>query len=291
MRRLRLLLAIVASAAAACADDLSPRSLLVDLRVLALVATPLECGPDEAVTVRPHVVPPPGVAVVDERWSFCPLTTGASGGHRCVVAECEVPLTPLAGSAPGAATVSASPGALARECLARLTVGTGPVAPPAELPDPVPTVFRYVVTASDGERREAIQIVPLHVREAPTDRNAPPAVRSVSIGGRPMTPGVSAPPLAPGASLEVRVILDPASAQPYVDAAGVSLVESLVVSFYTTAGRFDFDRANGPDAAAVLKHEEVEPGTVTAQVWAVARDLRGGETVVGPFAVPVQASP
>ncbi len=60
-----------------------------------------------------------------------------------------------------------------------------------------------------------------------------------------------------------------------------------MVSFYTTAGRFDYDWANGPDAIVTLKPEELAAGTTEAAVWVVARDLRGGQTVGGPFRVVV----
>jgi hypothetical protein len=148
-----------------------------------------------------------------------------------------------------------------------------------------------VVRASDGSSRETVQRLPLHPAGAPADRNLPPEIVSVEIGGRPVepagTPGGGADPvLAPGGALDVRVLLTPESAQPYVE-GGRDLVESLVVSFYATAGRFDFDWANGPDALVTLKHEEIPPGTADAEVWVVARDLRGGQAVDGPFRVAI----
>jgi TonB family protein len=51
------------------------------------------------------------------------------------------------------------------------------------------------------------------------------------------------------------------------------------------AGRFDFDRGSGPDARVKLEDEAIAPGTGAAQIWAVARDGRGGQSVVGPFEV------
>jgi len=89
------------------------------------------------------------------------------------------------------------------------------------------------------------------------------------------------------ATLGFAAALDPASAEGYLDPAGRPVVESLPVSFYTTAGRFDYDRALGPDARVKLKHERIAGGTAEALLWAVARDLRGGETVAGPFAVSI----
>jgi hypothetical protein len=142
-------------------------------------------------------------------------------------------------------------------------------------------VFRYLARASDGESREAIELVPFYPGGAPSPRKRPPAIEFVQIG---VVDGGAGPTLAPRARLEVRVQLDPESADTYVDDAGKTLQETLVVSFFTTAGRFDFDRANGPDARVELKYE------------ALRRRGRGmggrdgparGQTVAGPFQVPI----
>ena len=276
-------LALLASAALACGADFTPRSVVADLRVLAILASPLEAGPEDVVRVTASIVPPPAATVTATRWTFCPFSIGASVGYACAVPSCEVELL----SDPDGA-VLASPGALARQCLAQLAAaGAAPPGIPAQLPDQVSTVFRLVVTASDGQTREAVQPLPLYPGGAPAQRNVPPVIRSTSIGGQAVAPGDTAPALEPGRSLPFEVALDPASAQPYTGAAGEALTESLVVSFYTSAGRFDYDRASGPDASATLKYEQIGEGVTEAQLWAVARDLRGGETVVGPFTVPI----
>jgi hypothetical protein len=281
---------LVLLAAAGCGAEFTPRSALADLRVLAIRATPLEVGPAESVTLDAVRVPPPGATLVEERWTFCPFSIGSSAAYACAVPACETPLA-AAGSPTEhvSAPVTATPYALALDCLALL--GGLPPEIPAELPEKVEVLFRYVVRASDGSSRETVQRLPLHPAGAPADRNLPPEIVSVEIGGRPVepagTPGGGADPvLAPGGALDVRVLLTPESAQPYVE-GGRDLVESLVVSFYATAGRFDFDWANGPDALVTLKHEEIPPGTADAEVWVVARDLRGGQAVDGPFRVAI----
>ncbi len=288
--------------AAACSDDFTPRSVLADLRVLAIEASPLEAGPGERVTLRAVRLPPPdaGDLRIAEHWTFCPFSVGATVGFACAVPACEVSLDGTGGgdpsgsqsavADPGAigASVTADPGALAQQCLAELAArGALPPDVPTELPRKVDTIFRYTASAPDGSTREAVQLVPFYPGGAPSPRNAAPVVREVDVGGSPLRPGESGPALAPGASLEVRAQLDPASAQIYVDDTGVTLQETLVVSFFTTAGRFDFDRANGPDARVKLKHEQIGPADAQALVWVVATDLRGGETVQGPFLVPI----
>jgi hypothetical protein len=283
MRRAHRWLALAGAASLACGTDFTPRSVLADLRVLAVVPTPLEVGPGEAVSATARTLPPPGATITGERWSFCPFTLGGTAAYACAAPACEVPLQPGPDGA-----VAFDPAALARQCLTTLAAGGGvPAGIPAELPATLPTQLRYVVTSSDGQEREAVQQVPLWTAGAPADRNVPPVVVSTSIGGQVLQAGATAPPLAPGGQLEVRVLLDPAGAQRYTGGAGEPLTESLLVSYYTTAGRYDYDWVNGPDAVAHLKYEQIDASVTQAQVWVVARDLRGGEVVVGPFLVPV----
>lgn len=295
MRALRL--APVLLLAAGCGTDFTPRSVVFDARVLAVVADPLEVGPSDPVTLTAFRVGAPGGTIVSETWSFCPFSAGSQTGYACAVPECETtlssaqaPAVPLVPAYGPSASITATPGALALACLAALSgSGTPPAGGTGALPEKVEVLFRYTVTASDGSSRESVQRLPLYPAGAPADRNLPPSIDSVAIGRTVVWAGGAAtgavpPALATGVDQEV--LVDVSGAQTYVE-GGRTLTEQLVVSFYTTAGRFDFDFANGPAASVTLKRESVAAGTVEAQVWAVARDLRGGETVVGPFAVPV----
>jgi hypothetical protein len=276
----RRLVAATVLALAACGEDFQERSQLRDLRILALVAAPLEVGPGETVAIRPVVDVPGGAPIAAESWTFCPFTLGASASFACVDPACEVPVA----AAPDG-SITADPLALARACLARFAGGAPPAGVPAELPERVETVFRYRVEAA-GDVREAIARIPFHPRGAPGERNLPPEILGVEIGGLPVTAGAGAAPVAEGATVEVRVLLDPASAQPYVDESGRRVTESLIVSFYASAGEWDADRADGPDARRGLEVKDLG-GAPSVEVWAVARDLRGGEAVAGPFTVPV----
>ncbi len=294
MRAPRFTSLFLVLAGAACSADFTPRSVLADLRVLAIQAVPLEAGPGESVTLTPVRLAPPGkgATIADERWSFCPFSVGASVGYACAVPACEVALHPdgvPSGDPVFGVAVTADPGALAQQCLAQLAAqGGAPPSVPSQLPQKVDMVFRYVATASDGETREAVQLVPFYLGGAPAIRNLPPAIQEVDIGGQKVSGGDTGPALVPGAQLEVRVQLDPSSIQSFVDDTGRTLDETLVVSFFTTAGRFDYDRANGPDARVKLKYDKIGASDTAAQLWAVATDLRGGETVAGPFTVPIQ---
>jgi hypothetical protein len=84
------------------------------------------------------------------------------------------------------------------------------------------------------------------------------------------------------------VSIDPASFQPYPAGTDRTVLETVVVSFFTTAGRFKDDRgqalAGSPQTSVSLEARELGSAR-QALVWAVARDLRGGEAVAGPLTV------
>ncbi|HET7753728.1 MAG TPA: hypothetical protein VFK85_07440, partial [Anaeromyxobacteraceae bacterium] len=267
----------------ACSSDLPSRSQLADARILAVIAEPLEIAPGESVSLRPVTWTPPGDAVAAHEWRFCPFTLGAASGYACALPACEVALVPAADGA-----VTADPLALAQQCLATAAAagGTAPEGIPSEIPDRVELAFRYRVTTTAGTVRDAVALVPFYARGVPVPRNLSPVIERVEIGGIALAPGGEGPPLRAGAELELRVVLDPASAQPYTDLLGAPAVEALVVSFFATAGKLDGDRADGPDARQILKGEDLG-ADAAAEVWVVARDLRGGQAVSGPYRVPI----
>lgn len=276
MRRDPRPLLLAALLAAACAEEYAPESYLDDLRVLALLAEPLEVGPGDGLDVAAVTHARPDDPLAEERWSFCPLTTGAGGAFACVAPVCETDL------GPGPA-VSLVPSDLAAACLAAL----GGLPDGAELPDAVESVVRYRARSASGQERQAVQRVPLWTSGPPPDPNLPPVLLGVEIDGVPAVEGALAATVVPGGGVPVRVRIDPASVQTYVDGAGRTLSESIVVFFYATAGRFDAERATGPEALVRFEANELEPGQVEAEVWAVARDLRGGQVAAGPFRIAI----
>ena len=210
------------------------------------------------------------------------MSIGASTGYACAVPQCETQLATSGGA------VTFNPGDLTRACAAQFA-GQGQV--PVDLPDQLVTLVRYVATFTDlaggVQTREAVQRLTLYTKADPATRNHAPIITGVQIGGRDVLGGAIPPTLALGQGLEIRVLVDPTSAERYVDASGSTLQESIVVSYYTTAGRFDYDRASGPDARVNLDHESIPAAVNEALVYVVARDLRGGEAVAGPFRVAV----
>lgn len=276
-RSLAVSLFAVLLLSAGCTNDFSPQSDLLGLRVLALVADPLELAPGEPVTIQPRSHVPPGSTVVEQRWTFCPVSAGAVAAYACAVPQCEVDLP----AAPdGSAT--ANPTAVLLQCLGI----TGGVVP-SGVPDQLLTVFRYRVTTDLGESREAVLQIPQWTRRAPTTPNLPPVILGVEIGGQAAQVGVPTAPLPVDGLLAVRLLIDPLSVQSFVDAAGVTQSETMTGYFYTTAGTFSAGITTGTDTTSDLEGTGLLPGQATAEVWVVALDLRGGQSVAGPFTVPI----
>jgi hypothetical protein len=271
-----------------CADTFTPASVVEDLRVLALVASPPEVGLGETVTVRPvDARPLADLAPLTERWTFCPFSLGASTGYACAVPLCETPLVAVGGA------VTLDPTRLAQDCLALLG-GSLPADPGGGLPASVDVLVRYVV--SDGATtREAVQRIPVTTTGPPPARNRAPVISGISIGGQPAIDcgAAGAPDPCPtsgelgAANLPIAVSIDPTSIDTYLDGTGRIVTETIAVSFFTTAGRFTEERGQAPLATTELKHESVPAGTTAARLWVVARDLRGGEATAGPFELTV----
>ncbi len=295
-----LLLPLAALLLGGCADTFTPASVVEDLRVLAIVADPPEVrppaapgAPTETVTLRATVVAPPASpggppatpAPADVRWTFCPFSVGASSGYACAVPSCETPLAPAADG-----SVSVDPLVLGAACLSSLG-GSLPGAPAGSgLPDQVEVLVRYVATL-DGLRREAVQRIPVWITSPPAtqERNANPLVSGFLVGAG-CAGGASGCSVA---SVALSVTIDPASFQPYPAGPDRTVEETVVISFFTTAGRFTDERdqatVEAPQGGTTLEATELA-GATEAWVWAVARDLRGGEAVAGPvrvvFSVP-----
>lgn len=271
-------------AALGCDSDFLPESYLDGLRVLALPATPVELGPADSVTVRPRVYLPAGETVTSAAWTFCPFSAGAVAGFACAVPTCEVPLSPAADG-----SVSATPLVLASACAAKLSAGgagTGKGVPD-EIPEKLEVLFRYSVTASSGMKREAVARVPVWTKGPPPSANRHPVIQRVELGGKAASASASAAPVKTDEELKVRVVMDPASLDSFTDPSGRQRTEEPVVAFYATAGRFEYDREAGADVTGTWKAEQLEAGDTEARIYVVARDLRGGQAVAGPFVVPI----
>ncbi|HOX42236.1 MAG TPA: hypothetical protein PK668_01500 [Myxococcota bacterium] len=273
--------------AAGCGDDFAPPSLLDDLRVLALLAEPLEIGPDDEVRLHPAVYLPPGEALAGQGWSFCPFDLGAQSGYACLAPACELEL-PLE---PDGAT-RARPLELALECAQALAAGgEPPPGLPQEVPERIEVRFRYSVRTAAGDERQAVLRLPLWTQGPPPAPNQAPRLAGVEAAGLAVEPGTPLDPVQAGDELELRVLVDEDSLDAYLDEAGIARTEEPLVSFYATAGRFAWDRDVGTDVRVTWRAEELLPGQTEVALWFVIRDLRGGQAVSGPYLLPLLDPP
>ncbi|OGR00798.1 MAG: hypothetical protein A2284_01365 [Deltaproteobacteria bacterium RIFOXYA12_FULL_61_11] len=264
-----------------CSETFEPPSYLSDLRVLAILASPRPASPGEEITVRAVLYVPPGETVTEERWTFCPFSAGAASGYICLDPSCEVEVE---ASADG--SVRTKPHELALACLARfenqLLDGL-----PTTIPSTVEVLFRYRVATSSGQRREALLRYPLATAPNAAPKQRDPVIREVQFDGTPLAPGHRTPPVATEGELEVTVDIDPDSLERYQDEAGRERRETPVVSFFSTAGRFEANKAEGETATLRWKAEKLSATDEEAAIWIVVRDLRGGQAVAGPFLIPL----
>jgi hypothetical protein len=265
-----------------CGDDFLPPSYLDDLRVLALVPDPVEVGPTDEVTLMPYVYLPEEDTLVDETWTFCPFSLGPTSGYQCAVPACETELFPEPDG-----SIRATPGALAFECVSQLSGGESPEGVPSEIPEQVDVYFNYQARSSSGQTRDAVFKQVLWTQGPPPAPNGSPVFESLEVGDQTVSQGETADPVAENGEVEFRVRIDPDSLDSYVDEADRSRTEEVILSFYTSAGRFEFGRLAGVDVSLKWEAKELEPGQTLAEVYVVARDLRGGQAVFGPLFVPL----
>ena len=77
-------LALVASA---CGPEFPPYNEIDDFRVLAIRADKPWLPPGEETVLDALVFVEDPAAEVTYRWEWCPITEGASNGHRCVITQ------------------------------------------------------------------------------------------------------------------------------------------------------------------------------------------------------------
>mgnify|MGYP003701690685 FL=1 len=264
-----------------CGDDFLPASYLNGLRVLALVADPVEIGPADRVTITPTVYLPDGENLISQHWSFCPFSLGPTTGYECAVPACEVSL-PWDENG----VVNPIPGVLVLSCIDEFAA-EDLEGVPSEVPDRVEVYFSYRIASSTGEEREAVLKLGLWTMGPPAELNQSPVVSFMSIDGTPVQPGTIAGSVTEEQEVEIRVQVNPESLDEYTDQAGNLRTEEAIVSFYSTAGRFEYDRVSGTDARVSWKAEKLEPGQTEAEVYITVRDLRGGQVVFGPVTIPI----
>lgn len=262
---------------AGCGEEFDPQSLLNQIEILALIAEPLDVGLQESTTVTAHVHVPtaeeqPGP---DLTWSACPVSLGGRAGFQCIDPRCELPIEP-----------TFSPGELALQCLRAIEDDF-------DIPDEVRPDAVAGLTASTpplpvqvrlrAGYREAVTVVNLHFAASPPadPRNRHPVISQIRAPVLTVAEGEAAP---------LEAVLDPDSLDTYsVDEAGrrVERTEEVLVEWYSTTGRFDPERTDGPIHETSWEATKLEDGEDSVQVWAVARDLRGGQAILGPVTLAI----
>lgn len=295
----------------ACGSAL-PSPVLVDkLRLLAVTADPAEIRPDGAMTV--HAVWADGSARAGRPvyflWRVC-ADLAESDPRMCLLRERGSDLGPAQA---GADTVTLRASDLPAATSRGIPPSRGFVLLVAICPDEAPvfdvSLGQYVCPGEQSlpnARREGIQAFRhLVVRDTapPPALNTAPRITHVTIGG---TDPVVAPSITvtrcprssggtPGCA-GVPLVIYPASdaAETYATADGGVMTESLLASFFVTAGSTDRPRAvpteghpNGDDAA--LRVTWYPPtGAMEIHAWFALHDGRGGDSALGPFTVTVQ---
>jgi hypothetical protein len=269
--------------------------LVAEPRVLAIRGAPPEAEPGDGVSLEALVASPEGEAPRPVEWSLC--LAGRTLAERNAVAPACVAGDPAA--------VEILPGSAA-EVPADACARFGPNPPPAEPgepplrpADPDPTGGYHLpiraslpshgVVAFGFERlRCTLAGAPRDVFKAYqlryTNNRNPRIERIELVDGSdvlPLEPGFA---VGAGREVTLRVTTSSASAEPYVQYDGTSValvdrIESLVVSWFTNAGRIESEKSGLDEAAGevVLENRWTAPAEGrSVRFWIVLRDARGG---------------
>lgn len=270
---------------AGCNDDFVAEYRLVNARVLAIESSLLEVGPGEELTLRPKNYLPPGISIESETWKVCPVSLGSSTGYQCIDPKCETTVVP---SNDGSLTLFPSEAALA--CFASLAsaAGEGTEAPTA-LEDiaSVPMTFTYRLRTSDGDQRIAVKSLDLWLTEQPPERNSSPKLSALKIGDREFSQSQGSMPGVIDGNYALEVSVDEASIDSYSNADGQIVKEEILITLFSTAGQIDDQRSTGPVAVSNWATLQLSPDDRQYQLYVVLRDLRGGQSAVGPYTIEI----
>jgi len=262
MKRLLLVLA-------ACSDALDQRLAIVDQpRILAVVATPAEAKPGEAVAYATLIAGPDGALPDDAAYMNCtspkPPTEDNAASIACVAGDALVPA-----------------GVLPIDACA--TFGPDTVKPGFRPRDPDASGgFYQPVRVTSGDLL-AIELsrVTCDLPNAPGDLAVEYVQRYVA-NANPVLHPLALPVVHAGDDVALTPSWDPPELFVYYDQLNQVLVtrrEAMRVSYFATAGAMDVDAsAVGEDdpatSASTVWHAPAMPGTQT--VFLVLRDERGG---------------
>lgn len=279
------LLLVAAALCAGCANDFDPASFVDKLRLLAVVANPPEVAPGEAVTLTATAVNPGG-STPTVTWDACllppPPATGESVNQACVTLMGGDQLVHLGDGATIATTMPAVTPSM---------VG---------LPDQTNGFYLPVRVRLDADGKSLVAFYSLRIylgALSPNARNQNPTftgmftATSADAGASDVTAVPDAPPLLEVTAqqeVDLRALVTPESAETFVVYDGDprttpprTVTEAVAITWYTTAGHFTNEGTGiaKPDTTLVLdKHLPASGSTI--DLWAVARDDRGGSDVI-----------
>ncbi|HXU62768.1 MAG TPA: hypothetical protein VN962_13755 [Polyangia bacterium] len=238
-----------------------PVSFVAGLRVLGVKAEPPEAAPGDSATISALAVDTPGAAP-DATWSACFATPmpGEAVNPDCVQAGADwqsvgqglsitATMPPVSVEALGGPDVT---GGVYLPLVADVRDATGAVS----------AVYRWRLAGS-------------------VSPNANPALASVyrldAAGGMvALDPGAPTA-VAAGDALSLGVTFADGSAQDYTRADGATVTEILTTSWFCTAGTLSFEKTSAVQPETVLHLDQrVPPSGSSIDLWAVARDERGG---------------
>jgi hypothetical protein len=262
MRGARLLAAVIGLAGCQNFPD-PPVTFVAGLRVLGIKAEPPEAAPGDSATITTLAVDTTG-AVPDATWSACFTRppAGQAVNPDCVQPGAGADLQPLGQGLSFTATMPA----VSADVLGAPDVTGGVYLPlVGDVRDPagaVSAVYRWRLAGS-GAPNGNPSIDTVYRRDA-------------SGAMVPLDPGA---PLmvAVGDALSLGTTLAAGSAEGYTRADGTAVTETLTTSWFCTAGTLSFEKTSAVQPETVLRLDQrLPPAGATIDLWAVARDERGG---------------
>jgi hypothetical protein len=241
-----------------------PVTFVAGLRVLGVKADPPEVAAGATTSVEALAVDTDGASPA-AAWSAClrPPLPGETVNPDCVTATSAPYLQPVGSGL----TITATMPQLTAAALGEPDASGGVY---------LPLVAQ--VTAPASASLSAVYRLRLLGTAPP---NANPTIATVTLlhAGGAMTALDPAAPttVSTGASLSLGVTFAPGSAETYTAADGRTTTETLTTSWFCTAGDFSVEKTSDTQPQTVLHLDQrLPPAGTPIDLWAVARDERGG---------------
>jgi hypothetical protein len=302
-----VLLAPLLALLTACGESWSPETLIEDLRVIGVRAEPAELRPGESATLSALILDPsrPGKKNT-VLWLGCdpdPFNLGRSACSDPVALQDPTALVGSSTLPPGVKFIGLNDFAtyaVDKDLFAPLTADdprrkTGTVGQILAIALATETtgvpdqqeIARLFAKVQSKEIQSVITLYRIKVSEADA-RNSNPTISTFSIAGELQIPGTHAQ-LGVAEKLQVEVDAPESAFEPFVQDTPTgpeAKVERLTSSWYSTSGRFNYERiALRGDVKGVFtapgspeNSTDLVPEKRTGSFYVVMRDTRGGQT-------------